>query len=566
MADNEVAIRITADDDTGKAAATAKATAKGIGDEFEKAGKRGTKASDEHSSSLGRLNKTLEAVSGGIIEVSPKIAKALTNPFVLGSAAAATTIGLAAGAGAALAGFGIGLIGVGAIALKESAQIKAGVASMGEAIKRTATSAAIPLEDDLVGAMIKLEGTALHAGPALRTMFASVQPAVGALAGGVDGLVERSLPGLQDAAEGANSVLVELGSELPELGDMVSGLGSAMGESAEGGGKALIATLEGVEFAVGGLSKVMEGAAKGFDLWTEANPILADALGVSDEAIKKQTESADKAGSATRELAASEEDAATKAKEQADALEGVIEGMTKLGRTTLSARDVERNYQESVDNATESVKKNGKTLDANTAKGRANQSALDGIANATLRKATADARAGASQNSLNGTMSRGRQAFINAAQAMGMSAAKARALADALGLIPRNIHINVTTGISGAIDSIRRAQGRLNAGMSAAGGANGPIIGAKASGGASNGLTWTGEQGPELLDLPPGTRVHSNPDSRRMVADSMRGNAGAAFRPLVVQGDALVEALVRTLAGEVRKQGGQLGVLGLKAS
>ncbi|MFI6662518.1 phage tail tape measure protein [Streptomyces sp. NPDC050523] len=48
--------------------------------------------------------------------------------------------------------------------------------------------------------------------------------------------------------------------------------------------------------------------------------------------------------------------------------------------------------------------------------------------------------------------------------------------------------------------------------------AAGGIVGAAASGGLRSGLTMVGEQGFELLDLPAGSRVWSNPDSRRKLA------------------------------------------------
>jgi hypothetical protein len=48
--------------------------------------------------------------------------------------------------------------------------------------------------------------------------------------------------------------------------------------------------------------------------------------------------------------------------------------------------------------------------------------------------------------------------------------------------------------------------------------AAGGIVGMAASGGIRSGLTWVGEQGPELADLPVGSRVWSNPDSRRKAA------------------------------------------------
>ncbi|MFF7763127.1 hypothetical protein [Streptomyces griseorubiginosus] len=49
--------------------------------------------------------------------------------------------------------------------------------------------------------------------------------------------------------------------------------------------------------------------------------------------------------------------------------------------------------------------------------------------------------------------------------------------------------------------------------------AAGGIVGA-ASGGIRSSRTWVGEHGPELLDLPAGSRVWSNPDSRRKAAEA----------------------------------------------
>jgi hypothetical protein len=102
-------------------------------------------------------------------------------------------------------------------------------------------------------------------------------------------------------------------------------------------------------------------------------------------------------------------------------------------------------------------------------------------------------------------------------------------------------------------------------------------IGAAASGGLRSNLTWVGEQGPELLDLPAGARVWSNPDSRRMAQGAWasmlntprRGAAprpapvaaaGGGGQPLVIQvrlGDReFGELWVDTGRREVRARGG----------
>ena len=73
-------------------------------------------------------------------------------------------------------------------------------------------------------------------------------------------------------------------------------------------------------------------------------------------------------------------------------------------------------------------------------------------------------------------------------------------------------------------DKLRHSMDKLARSMEKAlerafkGKAAGGIVGAAASGGLRSNLTWVGEQGPELLDLPAGSRVWSNPDSRRMAA------------------------------------------------
>lgn len=93
----------------------------------------------------------------------------------------------------------------------------------------------------------------------------------------------------------------------------------------------------------------------------------------------------------------------------------------------------------------------------------------------------------------------------------------------------------------------------------------GGVVGA-ASGRTSGGLTWTGEDGPELLDLPPGTAVHTKGDSARMMAQQASGPAAVVvgFDKAGLTGLAL--ALMETLRAEISHQGGNvqrvLGVAG----
>lgn len=85
--------------------------------------------------------------------------------------------------------------------------------------------------------------------------------------------------------------------------------------------------------------------------------------------------------------------------------------------------------------------------------------------------------------------------------------------------------------------------------------AAGGIVGA-ASGGSRGGLTWVGEQGPEIVRLPYGSSVYSNPDSRRMAG------AGGAVQPIVIHqtiqldGQVLARQMFDPLRGVIHKRGG----------
>ncbi|MFJ1667353.1 phage tail protein [Streptomyces bottropensis] len=132
-------------------------------------------------------------------------------------------------------------------------------------------------------------------------------------------------------------------------------------------------------------------------------------------------------------------------------------------------------------------------------------------------------------------------------------------------------------------DKLEKAMDRLAKSMEkvlkrALGGkAAGGIVGA-AAGGARGGLTWVGEQGPELVRLPYGSMVHSNPDSRRIAGEGVaawesmlttpstrRGGMpapGGSGQPVVIpltlelDGRVVAKVLIDPLKGEIHRRGG----------
>jgi hypothetical protein len=114
------------------------------------------------------------------------------------------------------------------------------------------------------------------------------------------------------------------------------------------------------------------------------------------------------------------------------------------------------------------------------------------------------------------------------------------------------------SGLSRRISSIRSAASRLSP-LSWFGFAHGGVIGAD-SGGPRSGWTMVGEHGRELVQLSPGSRVMSNPDTERALADS-RGAGPVTVQVEWVGGDGGDEFLA-WLRKNIRIRGGVTSALG----
>ncbi|MFF1960990.1 hypothetical protein ACFVWX_28950 [Streptomyces sp. NPDC058220] len=116
--------------------------------------------------------------------------------------------------------------------------------------------------------------------------------------------------------------------------------------------------------------------------------------------------------------------------EQKASADALSQSIHALNNAYLTARGGVRGMEAAIDAATGAVQKNGRTLDENSEKGRANNQALDDLAAATMKAAEAARANGASWETVSGIQDRGRQAFIRSAEQMGLNEAQARSLAN----------------------------------------------------------------------------------------------------------------------------------------
>lgn len=87
--------------------------------------------------------------------------------------------------------------------------------------------------------------------------------------------------------------------------------------------------------------------------------------------------------------------------------------------------------------------------------------------------------------------------------------------------------------------------------------AHGGNVGAAATGGVRQNMTLVGEQGPELVDLPGGSHVRSNSDSRRFMG---KGGAGGGETVIRIEAghDDMSRLLLKILRNAIRVQGGDV--------
>ena len=146
-------------------------------------------------------------------------------------------------------------------------------------------------------------------------------------------------------------------------------------------------------------------------------------------------------------------------KDQITQLADTIRG---FGNETLTAREAERQFQESIDQVSASVVANGASLDINTEQGRANEKALDDLARAALDTAASKAELTGKEADATAAVQAGRDELIRQLGQFGITGQAAEDYADKLGLIPSNIPTNVQlNGVSQAaeaLDNLARAR------------------------------------------------------------------------------------------------------------
>jgi hypothetical protein len=419
---------------------------------------------DDSSNAFTRMGdaaaKAGSKITGGLSALGGKMG--VSNPYVAGALAIAAAIAsiyaIAVATGAILAGLGVGFIALAVKGQKGSYAITKAMTELGDTTKAVLKRASGSLENDFVRALGKVRKTVADTEHEFTSMFGALanSGAIDALADGIDGFAKNVMPGLTKAMDAAAPLLVELGKALPGLGASFSKFFEDLGRAGPGATKALVSFLDLLGVAIENLGHILLGASIAWGNFQTTMEKAAKPFAPLVDKISKLGSLIGKVQPAKEGLATAIARAAKAAEREAVALAKVSTELVKQGRLNLDGQAAERQFQASIDEATASLKENGKTLDVTTEKGRANATTLAAIAEATHAAHDANAAAKWGQDALTATLQRGADATFRQALAFGYSREKALAYTTSvIGIPPSKKTIIELAGMAKARGDIK---------------------------------------------------------------------------------------------------------------
>lgn len=324
---SEVAIKVTAKNDSAAGIDSAKQGARGLGDEFDKTSTKTKKTGqavtdferlvgdkmrlgrtavatmgDEYDRLTDRVKKLRRELEkpGAAPSVHADLKKALADlegirrigqdmgvefggsflksagpvlsglgkfavpALVAGAVAAAPFIGAALGA-AVLGGVGAGgIIGGVALAARDPAVVSA-AEDLGAAVNAAFTANGESFVQPVVASLDKLATTGVQAAAGLKPGMDALAATIEPLADGIDGLVTNALPGLNSGMKAAAPLMRLIGDELPAVGSALGDMFATVAKDPDGAILAMKALFEVTKDVVGGVGDVIAWLSKAYE-------------------------------------------------------------------------------------------------------------------------------------------------------------------------------------------------------------------------------------------------------------------------------------------------------------
>ncbi|WP_214103239.1 hypothetical protein [Acrocarpospora catenulata] len=413
------------------------------------ASSKAAKAHQALARDTGKAEKALESIGArGPAMTALLAAGLLALPVVAQLAAAGITVG-----------FGAGIVGVGIAAAAQSQRVKDEFSALKQDVKAELQDTARPLEESL----LKIPGVTRKAlaetKPELSRFYEQMAPQVDTFVertaeSGARAL-ERALPPLE---RGFGSFLDSFGFRSDAIFGNLEGTISSLAETVDEHADDIVAS---IELITGALKATADGIGWLVDEWDRemgrAESLLHSFGGAAGGALGAMAGDLDNSGAAVQRAAEAAVEAAKDAAASAGGwreLGGVMRGtaqladdlrkeMDELNGIHRDASAAASDYQEAVDRATATIKKNGDAWSLNTEKGRQNQEVIRGMAETAEQTILGMVREHRTIGEVSTAYDKYRDQLIRAAMDAGRTEKQARALADSWLSIPESVRTEV---------------------------------------------------------------------------------------------------------------------------
>lgn len=339
------------------------------------------------------FSKALSA--GGSTVVGAVVgAVALAAPFLGASISAAVLGGVGAG----------GIIG-GIAAASRDPRVRSEAQELGKTFSAAADIIGQPFIGPTIEALQILNKETVGWATDLRQGLAAVAPVLKPLTEGLDGFVDKTMPGLVKGLETAKPILRSLSRDLPHLGEDLSDMFSSMAEHPEAATAAmhdLVTIIGQTARGIGNLTEflssyyevliktgeVTTGWANDLPKWVkQITPLaaVADYFDGNVEAMKKASDASHDFRDVTQQVTTVEYRFGSALQGTTGDLEAQRNAMLNLVDTHLDLRRSTQEIEEAIDSFSESVDENGRSLDITTEKGRNNRAAIEASIDALRR-------------------------------------------------------------------------------------------------------------------------------------------------------------------------------------
>lgn len=410
---------------------------KKLGRLSDNAKKSGAKSGDNFGkglvSAVEAVSPKLAAQLSGALEAAGSAAA----PVLAASLAAAAPLVGAALSGAVIGGVGLGGVAGGLLVASKDARVQAAAEAVGSRIENRLKTAGVAFVQPAIDGLGRLEKAVDHVDldGAFRDAARFVEP----LADGIGRAVESLGDGLTTVIANADGPVREIAEGIAGIGDAAGDGLRLLADNGEEGADALRLLLNAVNESVRGFFALV-------NVLTETYGFL-DKIGLVSspltELFFKMTGASSKFDDQNAETAAglagmggAFQDATDPAEDYRAALDELQAATDRLASAQASLFGDLTSVGEAEDKLTESVSKNGKTLDAHTEKGRANRDALERLGKSYGSYVSDLEASGASTDEVAAKTDEFRGKLVEAGARLGLTKQEARNYANALLGIP----------------------------------------------------------------------------------------------------------------------------------